>query len=216
MRHDRGVAKDVEAEQIAYYRARAPEYDADLYGSPETPALLAEVIERVPRGGDLLELACGTGIWTRQLVARAASVTAVDASPEMIEIARQRAPQARFVCANLFDWQAPRHYDVIFFGFWLSHVPLGRFDSFWAWLRDALADDGRIVFVDEHLSNAGKETWLAEDVVRRRLRDGSTHRVIKAFLDPDPLVDRLSALGWQADVRPLGHGWVVGVASPGP
>lgn len=210
------MANDLEAEQIGYYRARAPEYDAGLYGSPEAQALLTEVIERVPSGGDLLELACGTGIWTRRLVARAASVTAVDAAPEMIEIARRRAPQARFVRADIFNWQAPRRYDTIFLGFWLSHVPPPRFDTFWAHLADALAADGRVVFVDEHLSKSDREVWLGEYVVRRRLRDGSTHRVVKTFLDPRPLREHLAALGWQADVRRLGSSWVLGEAIPIP
>lgn len=207
------MAEDLEAEQIRYYRARAPEYDGALDESPEAQALLAEVIERVPPGGDLLELACGTGIWTHRLVARAASVTAVDAAPEMIEIARRRAPEATFVRADLFSWQPPHRYDTIFLGFWLSHVPPPRFDTFWAHLAAALAADGRVVFVDEHLSMSDRETWLAEYVVRRRLRDGSTHRVIKTFLDPQPLRDCLAALGWQADVRRLGN-WVLGEAMP--
>lgn len=207
------MAEDLETEQIGYYRARAQDYDAALYGSPEAQALLPEVIGRVPPGGDLLELACGTGVWTERLVARVASVTAVDAAPEMIEIARRRAPQATFLRANLFDWQIPRRYDTIFCGFWLSHVPPSRFDGFWARLADGLAPAGRVVFVDEHRCNSDRETWLAEHVVRRRLRDGSTHRVIKTFLDPQPLRERLAALGWQADVGRLGTGWVVGEAA---
>lgn len=216
MRNDRPVAEDLEAEQIGYYRARAPEYDSGLYGSPEAQGLIAEVLARVPPVARLLELACGTGVWTQRLVTRADSVTAVDAAPEMIGIARDRAPQATFVCADLFDWRAPGTYDVIFFGFWLSHVPASRFDAFWARLRDALAEHGRVVFVDEHVSNAVRESWIAEQVVRRRLRDGSTHRVIKAFLDPQPLTERLAELGWQAEVRRIGSGWVLGEATPVP
>jgi hypothetical protein len=32
----------------------------------------------------------------------------------------------RFICADLFAWSPERRYDVVFFGFWLSHVPLER------------------------------------------------------------------------------------------
>ena len=53
-------------------------------------------------------------------------------------------------------------------------------------------------------------------VVERRLRDGSTYRVAKTFLDPQPLGDHLSALGWRADLRRLGSGWVLGKATPAP
>ncbi|HEY3717219.1 MAG TPA: class I SAM-dependent methyltransferase [Jatrophihabitantaceae bacterium] len=52
------------------------------------------MIDRVPAGGDVLELACGTGVWTALLAGRANTLTAVDAAPEMIEIARERAPGA--------------------------------------------------------------------------------------------------------------------------
>ena len=40
--------------------------------------------------GDVLELACGPGTWTASLLARDSSVTAIDAAPEMLAIARAR------------------------------------------------------------------------------------------------------------------------------
>jgi hypothetical protein len=63
---------------------------------------------------------------------RAESVTAIDASPEMLAIASSRIGgdrRARFVQADLFLWRPDQLYDVVFFGFWLSHVPLERFRS---------------------------------------------------------------------------------------
>jgi trans-aconitate methyltransferase len=84
--------------------------------------------------GSVLELACGPGTWTAQLLHHAADVTAVDASPEMLAIASARVggERVRFVPADLFRWQPDRRYDVVFFGFWLSHVPAERFASFWS------------------------------------------------------------------------------------
>jgi hypothetical protein len=38
--------------------------------------------------------------------------------------------RVRFVAADLFTWTPDRRYDVVFFGFWLSHVPAERFASF--------------------------------------------------------------------------------------
>jgi hypothetical protein len=71
------------------------------------------------------------------------------------------------------------------------------------------------VFVDEHLSRAGQENWRADQVAeRRRPQDGSTYRIVKTYLDPRPFADRLAALGWQADIRRLGRGWVLGQATP--
>lgn len=198
-------------EQIAYYRARAAEYEQGAYG--DVDALLHQVVEPVPAGSDVLELACGTGLWTEQLATRAARVTAVDAAPEMIELARSRAPRATFVLADLFEWRPARRYDAVFFSAWLSHVPAERFDAFWAFVGRCLRDGGRAVFLDEHVSEAGKERWLAPDVAERRLSDGSTHRIVKTFFDPAELVARLHDLGWDADVRSFGPGWVLGTAT---
>jgi ubiquinone/menaquinone biosynthesis C-methylase UbiE len=88
----------------------------------------------------VLELACGPGTWTTRLLRHAEDVTAVDASPEMLAIASTRvdAGQVRFVSADLFRWRPDCRYDVVFFGFWLSHVPPERFASFWSLVADCL------------------------------------------------------------------------------
>jgi len=88
-----------------------------------------------------MELACGTGIWTEQLLRHAAEITTVDASPEMLGIASRRveSDRVRFVLADIFNWEPDRRYDVVFFGFWLSHVPLERFDAFWAPVAQCLS-----------------------------------------------------------------------------
>lgn len=204
----------LEAEQVRYYRARAAEYDADVYGSPEARRMMDTVLAAVPLGGALLELACGTGVWTQRLIERACTVTAVDAAPEMIDIARVRAPQATFVSGDLFSWEPPRRFDTIFFGFWLSHVPARRFDAFWRGLAAALVEGGRVVFVDEHVAQRDHETWLADEVAQRWLHDGSTYRIVKTYLDPERLTERLGVIGWRADVRALGSSWVMGQAHP--
>jgi hypothetical protein len=64
------------AEQVAYYRAHAPDYDDNYLGKD-----WGHSIEELPITGGVLELACGTGHRTRLLTARARSVTAVDAGP---------------------------------------------------------------------------------------------------------------------------------------
>lgn len=77
-------------------------------------------------------------------------LTVVDASPEMLAMNRQRVrdPRVRYVTADLFEWQPDRVYDVVFFGFWLSHVPPDRFAPFWLLVNRCLAPGGRAIFVD--------------------------------------------------------------------
>jgi SAM-dependent methyltransferase len=123
-------------EQAVYYRAVAPEYEKHalpLPGGSEVSEV-SEALDAFRPTGSVLELACGPGTWTAQLLRHAADVTAVDASAEMLAIASARvgAERVRFVSADLFRWQPDRRYDVVFFGFWLSHVPPERFASFWS------------------------------------------------------------------------------------
>ena len=54
--------------------------------------ILLQHIDRAPREGDILDLGCGTGLMTAELAARGADVTAVDISPALVDIARNRLP----------------------------------------------------------------------------------------------------------------------------
>src|SRR5436305_1245644 len=85
------------AEQIAYYRAIAREYDDHALREPGGDELLAAFDSFAPTG-QVLELACGSGLWTVELLRHAEAVTAVDASPDMLAsrrlVDRQRALHA--------------------------------------------------------------------------------------------------------------------------
>jgi demethylmenaquinone methyltransferase/2-methoxy-6-polyprenyl-1,4-benzoquinol methylase len=206
---------DLLDEQIAYYRARAPEYDDWYYRrgryhrSPDSRrvwasgvAELEAAVDAFAPAGHVLELAAGTGLWTQRLVRTATSVTAVDASPEVLEINRERAAGAgapvAYVVADLFSWEPPRRYDAVFFGFWLSHVPLDRFDRFWGLVDRALAVDGRVFLIDD---GPRPDPGDSGGVRRRQLADGRTFDIVKVFWGPEGLRDRLAQLGWSADVR---------------
>lgn len=194
------------AEQIAYYRARAPEYEDDTMEElgPEVlkgagRELLTAIDAFAPRG-DVLELACGPGTWTVDLLRHAHSLTCVDAAPEMLEHAARRVDdeRVRFIQADLFSWEPDRLYDAIFFGFWLSHVPLERFDSFWEMVASALEPGGRVLFVDDAYRTAeeliaGKES----STIGRRLHDGRPYRAVKVPHTPESLERRLADAGWR-------------------
>lgn len=206
---------EILAEQIAYYRAAAGEYD-DVYRRRADLRRLVAALDGVPISGDVLELACGTGIWTERLASRSTSVTAVDGSPESLAIARQRitTPSVTFVQDDLFTWRPQRRYDTVFFAFWLSHVPPARLAEFWRVVADALVPGGRAVFVDDGPGEAAHEVLLADrptPACLRTLSDGSQHRIVKIFHAPDDLATDLTAAGWSADVRQV-ETFLVGVA----
>ncbi|HVQ95565.1 MAG TPA: class I SAM-dependent methyltransferase [Mycobacteriales bacterium] len=205
------------AEQVAYYRAGAAQYDRIYAVRAELQGLLA-LAGDLPIAGDVLELACGTGQWTSVLAARARSVTAVDAAAEVLAIARARTASAgvRFIQADVFSWRPPRRYDTVFFAFWLSHVPPARLPDFWNTVAAALAPGGKAIFIDDGPAVAGTEEVLAQQAVPavlRRLDDGSRYRIVKVFHDARTLTGDLTALGWSVQVRSVG-GNFIGIAEP--
>jgi SAM-dependent methyltransferase len=210
---------DRAAAQLAYYRRRAHEYDDDLYRHPSVPERFGAILDELSPRGATVELACGTGMWTALLASRVPELTAVDGSPEMLGVARQRLGPVpvTWVEADLFAWTPDRLYDTVFFAFWLSHVPPAGFDRFWAGLARTLAPGGRVLFVDTGPEEAAHETFVASSgvpLVERRLGDGSRHLIIKVLHEPTELERRLRTLGWEAEVHPAGGTLFAGQASP--
>ena len=119
-----------------------------------------------------------------------------------------------FEVADVFSWDPGTRFNVVFFSAWLSHVPASRFGQFWQLLERLLAGNGRVLFVDEHVDERGKEAYVAgwDEVVERRLRDGSTFRVIKNFVDTRNWSCGCARLGWDCTIRRDDIRWVYGEA----
>jgi SAM-dependent methyltransferase len=192
------------AEQIAYYRAVAAEYDSHCLQAPGGEELV-EAIEAFQPEGSVLELACGRGRWTAELLRYATEVTAVDAAPEMLAAAAAHLgpePRAHFVQADVFDWRPEARFDVVFFGFLLSHVPEEHFDAFWSLVADSLAPGGRVLFVDDGYRHPDELVYGAgSPIIERKLNDGSAYRIVKVPLEPASLEARLRWMGWDMAVR---------------
>jgi protein-L-isoaspartate O-methyltransferase len=195
------------AEQVAYYRRRAPEYDATSYGDLNAARRrIAQLVAEMRPEGRVLEIACGTGMWTGALAGHADEVLAVDAAPEALEIARRRteATNVTFEQADIFDWRPRTRFDTIFFSAWLSHVPARRFDEFWERLAGWSV---RVLFVDEPEDEQAKESYVRDGTVERRLIDGSSFHIVKNFVDQRKLEDDLGRLGWTCVTRRDDAGW---------
>jgi len=226
-------------EQLRYYRARAGEYDDwwQRRGRYDRGAGLnaafradARVVEDAlcryldaTRPARALELACGTGLFTQLIAPRVGHLTAIDASPEVLALnrARMRGAAVDYVEQDLFAWRPVARYDFVFMSFWLSHVPMIRFDAFWTAVAAAL-DDGGVAYI---IDSAHEPTSTARDhavpsresgVVQRRLDDGREFQVVKVFWEPDTLAAQLAPLGWQCTFARTPRYFVHGTARYSP
>jgi demethylmenaquinone methyltransferase/2-methoxy-6-polyprenyl-1,4-benzoquinol methylase len=216
-------------QQVRYYRARADEYDEwftrrDRYDRGpvhrkawfDEVSALEGVLNYAALSGDVLELASGTGWWTRRLVTAARRIVAVDTSPEVLEINRSSVGDTRvaYVVGDVFLLPLCQVFDAVFFSFWLSHVPATRFEQFWTIVRRALRPGGRVFFIDSLLESSSTASDHpapdASGVVRRRLNDGREFEIVKVFYEADSLMNRLRLLGWDGEVRTTGKFFVYG------
>ena len=235
------AAPDPDAEMVAYYAARAGEYD-DWYrrrgryshGPIHDAAWDAELdaagrwLDGLPFSGEIAELAAGTGWWS-PLLAEKGELWAYDASEAPLDLARERL-LAHSLRAHLHvrdAWAEPdRLVNALFCGFWLSHIPRGRLEEFLRLVRRWLKPGGLFAFIDSlpdpqsgaadnpapGRGTAGLGTAGGGTAVRR-LADGREFRIVKVFYRPDELRAALLRAGFAAaDVTTTGRFFLLGRA----
>ncbi|HEX6692651.1 MAG TPA: methyltransferase domain-containing protein [Burkholderiales bacterium] len=199
-----------------YYRRRAGEYEA-IYAKPERQAdlllLKKKVAERLKRAR-VLEVACGTGYWTKVISGAAESVTATDLAEEPMNIARAKQyarGNVTFVEADAYALPASLgRFSAAFAGFWWSHVPRQRIKDYLASLHARLERGAPVVMLD-NLYVEGNSSPLSEVDAEgntyqlRTLGDGSTFRVLKNY----PSKEELSGLlPGKVHFRALDYYWL--------
>ena len=217
---------------VAYYEAGALEHD-DWYlrrgryshGPVHDMAWQMELdaattwLDGLPLGGEIVELAAGTGWWSA-LLATKGQLHAYDAASAPLDLARERL-LAHGLRAHLHvrdAWTAPdRSVDALFAGFWLTHVPRRRLTEFLALARSWLVPGGRFAVIDSLPDPAsGTVDRLpapGPDLSRRRLADGRELTIPEVHHVPDELIDALRSVGFaDVEVRTTGRFFLLATA----
>lgn len=97
----------------------------------------------------VLEIGCGTGSFSRGLSKHADSILALDLSPEMIKLAKQRSAQysnIEYQVADVMTWDFPeRQFDCIVSIATLHHLPL---EIVLQKMKSALKTNGVLIVLD--------------------------------------------------------------------
>ena len=203
-----------------YYAARAREYE-QIYARPERQTDIERLQIMLPglfADRRVLEVACGTGYWTRFVIRDAKSVVAVDASPETLEIAAERdwpPGCVTFRAGDAYDLtEELGTFDAAFAGFWWSHIPARDRWAFLGSLDQRLLAGSKVVLLD-NLFVEGNSTPIAHTDAdgntyqRRRLSDGSEHDVLKNFPSEMELRADVAAFGQNVHFTPLEYYWLL-------
>ena len=183
-----------------YYRRRAEEFEAVYHRAD--PARRAEIkrlsqaAQEALRGRRVLEVACGTGYWTRCVSQTAREITATDSVEEVLNVARRKIYHCPVIFhlenAYTLSYEAGT-FDGGLANFWFSHIPRHRIDRFIAGFHRTLRPQSSVFLADnvlvpgvggELISRAGDDNTYR----RRTLRDSSEHVIIKNYYSAKDLI----------------------------
>ena len=161
-----------------FFDRLAPGWDADMV---RNDALIRLILDGagVGPGKSILDVACGTGVLIPDYLARgASSVTAVDLSPEMVKIAREKCPQENVsvLCGDASDTDFGRRFDCI--------VIYNAFPHF--------ADPEKLISHLAGFLNAGGTLTVAHGASRETIdahHGGSARRVSNGLMTAEALAE---------------------------
>ena len=135
----------------------SPASHNELLEKPSMYSLLPDL-----HGLRVLDLGCGYGDFCGFAAASGAlSVTGIDMSTRMLDLARQRncAGHTEYICADIEQWTFPRgSFDLVFSSLTLHYV--SDLDRLLGNVRSALVSDGRFLLSVEHpIMTAQEQGW---------------------------------------------------------
>jgi ubiquinone/menaquinone biosynthesis C-methylase UbiE len=210
----------MDTELINYYSRRGSELEK-VYDKPERQedlARLRALLWGSLRGETVLELACGTGYWTNQIAPVAKSVTALDASAEMLEIARDNLrafTNLEIVQGDVFALPTfSKQFTSCCALFLLSHVRRNEIAALIDHIHSALKPGTLMLFADNSFvpeSNTPivETTNDGDSYQERLLPDGSRFRVLKNFYTQDDLASIFQSRTRDLKIIQLRYYWAV-------
>lgn len=208
-------------EQSAQFYAKNASNHDRIYDRPERQHDLAAMrghVAEILRGHTVLELACGTGYWTRIIAETADKVVATDINPEMIALARLRALPAEKVSLRVADaWALPDDigdFTAVFIGFWWSHVKREEQERFLALLRAKVGRDMFIVLLDDAYVEGSSETVARTDMEGntyqiRVAADGERYEIPKTYPSDSALRKKLASSVREIKIVRLEYYWML-------
>jgi len=129
----------VDEQTLQFYRGNAEAYAGRTFTSRQ--ARLKAFLARLSPGASILELGCGAGGDTAEMLARGFDVRATDGSPEMADVASRHL--GRTVETLLFhDLDEVEAYDGVWANACLLHVPRDELAGVLGLIRRALKPEG--------------------------------------------------------------------------
>lgn len=129
------------------------------------------LLEMIAREGTVLDLGCGNGALTQKLSERGLKAIGLDASAELLEIARANYPNLTFIHGDATDFALDEPVDVVFSNAVFHWIDAMKQPSMLACVHRALKDGGQFVFeFGGHGNNARIHAALDKAFAKRGLK----------------------------------------------
>ncbi|HYV95339.1 MAG TPA: class I SAM-dependent methyltransferase [Chitinophagales bacterium] len=202
-----------------YYHRRASHYDS-LYHREERKEALdeaAKILQQIFSGKEVLEIACGTGYWTKEISLTSKSIHATDINDAMLAIAYKRNYPKNNVTFERADFNSlnPGHrFEALFGGFIWSHIPVEELDPFIQQMHNYVQHDGTVVFIDNNFVEGSNTPISHEDksgntYQLRTLPDGETFSIVKNFPDEKFIQRKLEGKAKPVNFIKLKYYWIL-------
>lgn len=205
-------------DMIAYYKARANEYEK-IYSKPERQEDLltaTRMLQTIFAGKEVFEIACGTGYWTERIAATAYAVTATDINDTVISIAKLKTgiSNVSFDVADMFNIALNNKYESLFAGFIWSHIKIKELEKFVDTINGFVKPGSSIVIMDNNYVEGSSLPIANTDTdgntyQERKLTDGSLHSVLKNFPSEDSIREILKNRSAEIKFTSLKYFWIL-------
>ena len=159
------------------------DYEGDYRESRELQdkevELFQEVFDRIPRGGSILDLGCGTGLpFDRYLAENGYDVTGVDIAEKHVRMARENVPDAEFLQGDFFDLDFEENsFDAIVSFYAIFHIPREEHQELFEKINYWLKDDGVILVtmgpgeMDQHEDEIGGQEMVWSSYSKKKNKE---------------------------------------------
>jgi demethylmenaquinone methyltransferase/2-methoxy-6-polyprenyl-1,4-benzoquinol methylase len=208
-----------ENEMEDYYAKRALEYE-EIYLKSERQECINKtkvLLKKYFVNKNVLEVACGTGFWTRVISEVSAKILATDINHEVMDIAKNKEYKCKveFIQDDSYRLdEIKEKYDALFAGFWFSHIPKSKINEFFEVIEKKLHKNAILVFMD-NMYVEGNSTPISgfddegNSYQLRKLKDNSRHEVLKNFYDEKNLKELFMKYADDIEISNFQYYWIV-------
>lgn len=202
---------------LDYYEQRINEYER-IYAKPERQQDLLWLEQQLMQqlaGRHVLELACGTGYWTRRIARNAETIVASDASTKLVDTAVKSCDSDNVSGLTIDAFKLPdcRDFNAIVAGFFFSHLLIQQRFQFLHEIRQRCSPHTLLLLFDNRYVEGSSTTLSRTDEAgntyqQRSLEDGCRFEILKNFPDSDELQKTLQTVLLKPSVRTSQYFWL--------